>query len=188
MRMTVRLLAATMLVLSVAVSAQALTITPSSGVLLTSRWEGAQTGQAAIDAAIAPILGSATELYKADVGSADSGTLAGSYSTVYSPATDPSGGVITYGSGQFVGPTAFALVKDGNQDPAWYLFNLTLLGWDGTDTLTFSSFWPAQGAISHITLYGTPDDPQIPVPDGGSLSMLLGAALMGLAGARRMLA
>jgi hypothetical protein len=45
-----------------------------------------------------------------------------------------------------------------------------------------SNFWPNNGSISHVTIYGTTS-----VPDGGSVVMMLGAALVGLAGMRRLL-
>jgi hypothetical protein len=109
----------------------------------------------------------------------DSGPLSRSYSTTFSPPTDPSGATITYGAGSFVGPTAFLLVKDGNQTPAWYLFNLTsLVGWDGKETLELSNFWPQQGSISHVALYGTP----VPIP---TAAWLLGTGLIGLVAIRR---
>jgi hypothetical protein len=177
MKLWMKLFTATSLALALAAPAQALIIIPGDAVLT-----GDQTSQAQINAAIAPIIGTATELYKQNVGGTETGLLAGSYTTVFSnTASDPSDATITWVTGTgYVGPTAWALVKDGNSTPAWYLFNLTTLGWNGTDTLYFQNFWPAAGAISHVTLYGGSV-----VPDGGSVAMLLGAALMGLAGLRR---
>jgi hypothetical protein len=171
-----------------AVPAQALVITPSSGVLNTTRWEGpaGQTGQSAIDAFIAGILGLSVELYKSDVresdgGSIESGLLTGSYDTTFSPLpppgenADPTGATIVYTGGLAVGPTAYLLVKDGNAAPPWYLFNLTALGWNGTATLELQSFWPQQGAISHVTLYGSTAS----VPEPGLLA-LMGLGLTGI--------
>lgn len=185
MKLGIRLFTATILVLGVAVSAQALNITPTSGVLNTTRWEGNQTSQSEIDAIVGPIVAPSTELYKSNVGGSEEGSLAGSYHTVFSnTATDPSDATISYTGGAFVGPTAYLLVKDGNQVPAWYLFNLTALGWNGTATLNLTGFWPGNGAISHVSLYGTT---ATSVPDGGSMAMLLGFALIGLAVTRRMM-
>jgi hypothetical protein len=186
MKLALRLVAVAALVLGMALPAQALTITPTSGVAGVTRFTGDQTSQAQINVAIAPIIGSATELYKQNVGGPEVGPLAPYYWTIFSnSASDPSNATIYHVAGMpYIGPTAWALVKDGNQSPAWYLFNLTSLTsvpWNGTDTLYFEGFWPAQGAISHVTLYGTR------VPDGGSAAMLLGAALMGLAGLRRLM-
>jgi hypothetical protein len=165
-------------------SAYALSITPTSGVLNTTRWEGSETSQSDIDSAISPIIGNATELYKQDVGGAESGPFAGSYNTVFldTPA-EPSGATITYTGGPIIPEDAFMLVKDGNQDPAWYLYNLTALGWDGMDQLDLSGFWPNQGAISHISFYSGGTS----VPDGGATVVLLGLGLSALALVRRKL-
>jgi hypothetical protein len=156
--------------------AHALPITPSTDTLLT----GDQTSQAQINAAIAGYLGSSVELYKQNVGGSEEGVLAGSYVTTFSNTlSDPSDALIDYVGGAYVGPTAFLLVKDGNQNPAWYLFNLTALAWNGTEDLVLSGFWPARGAISHVTLYGTQA-----VPEPATM-LLLGVGLIGLAGYSR---
>ena len=166
--------------------AHALVITPSSGTLNVSRWEGGQTAQPQIDAAIAPLLGTSTEVYKQNVGGSEEGSLAGSYTTTFSNSpADPADALIDYISGPIVNPTRYLLVKDGNQDPAWYLFNLSTLGWNGTEDLVLTGFWPQQGAISHVSLYGGPGTG---VPDGGATVALLGLGLTVLAFARRMLA
>jgi hypothetical protein len=164
-------------------SAQALNITPAS----LPQYTGNQTSQAQINAAIAPIIGSAVELYKQDVGAgSDSGSLAGSYVTTFSnSASDPADALIDYVGGSIVGATAWLLVKDGNQTPAWYLFNLTLLGWNGTDDLVLTGFWPGNGAISHVALYGTPGGGGNTVPDAGTTMALLGLGLGALGFARR---
>lgn len=169
---------------------QAAVITPSSGVLNVSRWEGNETGQAQIDAAIAGFIAGSTELYKQDVGGGESGALAGSYETeFFNTPLDPKDATITYVSGNVVGPTAYLLVKDGNQEPAWYLFDLTaILNWDGVETLDLNDFWPNQGAISHVTLYGNsappPDPDPDPVPEPVSLA-LLGLGLVSVGALRR---
>jgi hypothetical protein len=166
------------------VSAFALSITPSSGVINSTRWEGPQTSQADIDAALSGIIGTSTEQYKQNVGGSESG-LTGSYETLFfNSPTDPAEATITYTGGPIVNPTAYLLVKDGNQNPAWYLFNLSALGWTGVETLELTNFWPNQGAISHIALYGGANS-DLRVPDGGSTIALLGAALMLIAGIAR---
>lgn len=155
-------------------------ITPDSGVLNTSRWEGNETSQAQIDAVIGPIVSPSTELYKQNVGGSESGALASSYTTTFDGA---GGSTISWDGGAFVGPTAYLLVKDGNQVPAWYLFDLTALGWDGMEDLVLSDFWPAQGAISHVSLYGTTGTS---VPEPVTLTLLgLGLPAAGVAGRRR---
>ena len=162
-----------------AARAEALVITPASGPVLT----GNQTSQAQINAFIAAILGSAgaVELYKQNVGGGESGLLAGSYQTeFFNSPTDPEDATITYTGGAFVGGTSFLLVKDGNATPAWYLFNLTSLGWNGTEQLVLQNFWVGRGAISHVALYGTPTT----VPELSTLS-LLAAGLLGVGALRR---
>jgi hypothetical protein len=155
----------------------ALIITPSTDTPIT----GNDPSQAVIDGIIDPLLGSSAELYKQDAGViGDSGTLAGSYETVFNG--DLSGGTIEYVGGDIVGPTAYLLVKDGNQEPAWYFYNMTAdpINWDGMETIVLSNFWPENGSISHVTLYGNSTS----VPEAGTL-LLFGSGLIGLVGYRR---
>jgi hypothetical protein len=189
-----------------AAKAQATTITidPNNGEYIAS---GDQNGQTQIDIALELLIPgiTGTELYKNDVGTGESGALAGSYSTAFgNTALDPEDATITYGVGGIVGPDAFALVKDGSQTPNWYLFalndaniasHLALagvgsspmdLGWDGMMTLSFVNFWPSQGAISHVTLYGSqttpPNPPGTVVPEPSTVA-LLGIGIVSLIGA-----
>ena len=162
---------------------QAVTITPST----TPQWTGSDnTNQSASQ--IAALVGASTlfELYKADVGAADTGLFANSYTTTYSNTpTDPSDALIRYAGAPNPVPTAepiYAYVKDGNQQPAFYVFQIN--GWNGTDDLVFQNFWPNQGAISHITLLGGTTAGEVPgpgptpsVPDGGTTVILFGTAL-----------
>ena len=101
---------------------------------------------------------SCTESYKQNVGGGESGALAGSYNTTFANSpTDPAEFTITYTGGITAGVITYLLVKDGNQTPAWYLYQLNGtggLGWTGTDTIFGSNFWPDQGAVSHVSLYG----------------------------------
>ena len=170
-------------ILVVAPQAQAavINISPTSGDNNVTRWEGLDTSQAAINDLLEDLLGADFfELYKQNVGEgSDTGPLAGSYDTTFDPPVDPSGATITYVGGDTAGSPVYLLVKDGNQIPAWYLFNLTaIFNWDGIDQLVLSGFWPNQGAISHVSLYGA-SDPSVPEP--GTM-LLLGSGLVGLAG------
>ncbi|SEM01166.1 VPLPA-CTERM protein sorting domain-containing protein [Syntrophus gentianae] len=145
---------------------------------------GEETSQAEINTIILPLISPAVELYKDEVGS-ESGMLAGSYKTTYTfMMSEPEEAVITYTGGTIVGPTAYLLTKDGlanDTNPAthaWYLYNLTALGWTGVEDITITGLWPDQGAFSHVTLYGTP----VPVP---AAAWLLGSGMLGLLGIRR---
>jgi hypothetical protein len=145
---------------------------------------GNETGQPQINAAIAGTLGGSTELYKQDVGQSDVGTFASSYTTVFSNSNGNF--TITYDGvpDPVITNATHLLVKDGNQVPSWYLFDIAGL-WDGTEIVLGLNFWPGNGAISHVTIYGGGPGTQ-PVPEPVALvvwSLLIGS--VGLATARR---
>jgi hypothetical protein len=167
----------------------ALDITPDSPPPVLT---GTATSQAVIDAEISAFVLANFDCvislaYKQDVGGGEEGPFASSYSTeFFNTPTDPQEAVITYGSGPVItGEHIFLLVKDGNQDPSYYFFDITT--WNGTETLNLSGFWPDQGAISHVAIYTCPPGGGNGVPDGGSTVALLGVALGGLEAVRRML-
>ena len=169
-------------VVGVASQASAIPITPAT----VPQWSGPETSQAQINTAISGIIGASAELYKSNVGGSDEGGFAGSYETTYSNTPqDPADALIEYVGGPVIGPTAYLLVKDGNQNPGWYLFNLTALGWTGIEDLELSGFWPDEGSISHVAIYGTEGTN---VPDGGSMLVLLGGAVTVLGFLRRKIA
>jgi PEP-CTERM motif len=133
-----------------------------------------------------------TEVYKQNVGDAtDSGSFASSYTTTFSNSpSDPADALIDYISGPFIqSQSMYLLVKDGNQEPAQYVFDLAALGWNGTDDLSLTGFWPENGAISHVAIYtgGGPREIEPPLPEPASLAIWgLGLGIAGLVSRRRM--
>lgn len=140
---------------------------------------------------IANIFGSSAvleNLYKAEVpGSSndpvtEEGSFRYSYTTQFGfvnsdSATDPSSARITYNGEPdpwIQCPECYLVVKDGAQDPAQYLFDLgyeTNSGiWDGRQTIEMTDFWPDQGAISHVAIWWSEQERQVPVP--GTLALL----------------
>lgn len=169
------------LVVSAAISSAALMINPMTPAFAT----GNQTGQPQIDAVLAGFNLNLSEVYKQDVKGPESGSLASSYATsFFNTPNDPSDATITWTGPNIVSPNAYMLVKDGNNSPAWYFFDLTNLGWDGMETLQLSGFWVGRGAISHISLY-TGDSNK--VPDNGTTFVALGIALLGLGSVRKLI-
>jgi hypothetical protein len=196
MKTIFKVLAASILALGISAPAQALILSPSSPnpPLVDS---GNQNDTNDILEYLNDNYTLGTLLYKAEVGDDDApetveeGPAQGSYTTVFdNEPLDPEDATITWdGPGVITDPT-YLLVKDGNQVPAWYLFDIS--SWDGKETIYLTGFWPDEGAISHISIFGNefdpdPDPDPDPTPDGGSVAMLLGMSLMGLAGIRRMI-
>jgi hypothetical protein len=129
--------------------------------------------------------GSLTLLYKQNVGSSESGTFASSYSTAFfNTPSDPADATITYGAGPFINcGTCLLAIKDGNNNPSYYFYNLA--AWNGLDSIVMTGFWPQQGAISHVSIWGVSapsTGAQVPAP--ASLP-LLGTGLAGLVARRR---
>jgi hypothetical protein len=93
-------------------------------------------------------------LYKSTPGKSDEGTLANSYNTSWSPATEPESASITSVVGQSPFGTTqltWLLAKDG---VSHYVWNLTGI-WDGVEEIQINNLWPTQGSFSHIEIGGT---------------------------------
>jgi hypothetical protein len=133
--------------------------------------------------------GSLNLLYKADVGDFDrpatieSGSFAGSYNTVFAnSAFDPEDATITFTGGAAIScGVCYLVIKDGNQQPSYYFFDLTAAGWNGTDAIMLTDFWVGRGAISHVAIWGSSERS---VPEPGTLG-LLGLGLAGMAAGMR---
>jgi hypothetical protein len=142
---------------------------------------GLETSQQEIDAILFNLIGTDIELYKQNVGeNTDSGAFASVYNTeFFNTPNDPENALITWvGTGSNYLTGGYLLVKDGNQNPAWYLFDLSAVSWNGRETLQLQNFWPNEGAISHVAFYqGNP------VPEPATL-LLFGVGFVGLASAR----
>jgi hypothetical protein len=123
-----------------------------------------------------------TSQYKMNVGDAnDSGPFAGSYTTTFAnSATDPADATISLDNGATPINCGGCLlvVKDGNQSPAQYVFDLSLIGM--IENIFLTGFWPDNGAISHVEIL-TGVSP-VPVP---AAVWLFGTALIGFVGLSR---
>lgn len=134
---------------------------------------------------VANLVGSPTvleELYKADVATPveESGLFTDSYNTeFFNTSTDPDSALITWSGPSFIGcPVCYLLVKDGNHSPAQYVFDIG--GWDGMMDIELNNFWPQNGAISHIAIYGGVKPPnEEGVPEPGTV-VLFGMGLLGI--------
>jgi hypothetical protein len=138
-------------------------------------WEDSIPGNPKADD-IETIVGTTTELvelYKSDAPDTDkpqteSGPFASSYDTTFdNEPLDPNDALIEHISGNSIDcAECYLLVKDGKQVPIWYVFDLgdSGLNWDGLMALDLNGFWPDNGAISHVSIFGTLNNVPGPAP------------------------
>jgi hypothetical protein len=117
----------------------------------------------------------------------DSGTYASSYTTWFSDTIfDPSDARISYDGGADIDcPSCYLAVKDGNQSPGYYFYDLS--AWNGRETLSLQNFWPGKGAISHVAIWGrVTTTPPTSVPEPSTLALFgLGLLAVGLVRRRK---
>lgn len=185
------------MVLGVSNSLSALTITPTTKV----QWQGKDPGNPD-ENSIGTIVGSSLtfeKLYKHDYGEGEDADALfwDSYETTYTTDGDsgPEDATVTYVPGKsFIsGWHTYLVVKDGQGktvDPWWYVFDLLnveyikddgtigIIAWDGKEDIILEGFWPDQGALSHVDIYG------VAVPEPATL-FFLGLSFVGIAVAHR---
>jgi hypothetical protein len=131
-----------------------------------------------------------TLLYNAGPTDADGGSFADDYETTFdNEPNDPADATITWvGPDTIECPSCYLAIKDGAHTPSYYFYDLS--NWNGTDTIQLTGFWPEQGAISHLSIWGGDEpckincDPPDTIPEPTSLA-LLGLSLLGASYARR---
>jgi hypothetical protein len=147
------------LILAVPAVARALSLTPADADATTTG--AANCEPTCVNTAFGTTFVADDLLYKANQdGSADGGSFADSYTTVFSntPA-DPEDATISWDGDpdpSIICPACYLAVKDGNQDPSYYFFDIS--SWDGVEDIVLTGFWPNGGAISHVSIWGAPED------------------------------
>ncbi len=163
--------------------ASALSLTPantSCTTLINSNLSGSVLF-GILDSCFDVELASLNLLYKAEVGGGEEGPFAPSYQTTFTKSSsDPENAFIQYLSGPAIGCVeCYLVVKGGRQLARAVLFDLS--GWNGTQDLDLTKFWPQAGAISNVAIWGSPKQ----VPEPGTLLLLGSAGALALLRRRR---
>lgn len=120
------------------------------------------------------------------LGLEEEGPYASSYETYFDSLLelDPQGALIEYVRGPAINCfSCYLAIKDGNHSPGYYFYDLS--GWNGTESIYLDQFWPAKGSISHIAIWGS-STPNTSVPEPATLGLLgMGLLAAGLAKRRR---
>lgn len=185
--------------LGIASQAHALTITPSSTPVYLETSQTSALNAVDVKAiAVANFgfssLGTLGLVYKQDFGSSESGNAQSYYTTSFDPENysgdGPSAGAIIQGGSMNIEcPSCYLVVKDGNNSPKQYVFDIS--GWNGTDAINFSGFWAnTNGAISHVAIFnnaasGGGSIAAIPEPETYAM-LLAGLGLVGFAARRKL--
>ena len=136
--------------------------------------------------------GAVTEFYRGEHPSKEEGPFAPSYTTTFSlSANDPANALIEWVNGQpwIAANPVFLHVKDGVHTPNNYVFDIS--GWDGQADISLLNFWLKfdeddgyTGAISHITVFGAPEDSDSDdgvIPEPATLLIWSALGILGLA-------
>ncbi|WP_068547004.1 PEP-CTERM sorting domain-containing protein [Thalassotalea crassostreae] len=131
--------------------------------------------------------------YKSNAGGGDEGPYSSDYSTTFSnTANDPEDALIEWLEGSFIDCASgcYLSVKDGNHQPAIYVFDIS--SWDGQMDIELDGFWPDEGAISNIAIWGAGDTRCTGDCGGGGQSipepqtlLILSTAILGVYLSRR---
>lgn len=160
-------------------------LTPADCNIGVNCWTSPENKQPTAEI-VANLVGTSTDLlmlYKSDQdnaqGSVDSGLAAAWYDTTYSnSSTDPQDALIEWLGGPSLSCSeCYLSIKDGNNNPSLYIFDISF--WDGQMDIDMNDFWPTQGAISNVAIWG----PATSVTEPVTLA-LLGLGLFGVASAR----
>lgn len=169
------LITTALLMLGLEAQAFVITTTTIDGVACdsTTCWSGSDPkNPKAADVSAITGVADLVSLYKAEVPDnsgdpiVEEGLLTSSYETSFWPdPLDPENALISYiVGGDFIScPECFLLVKDGKNNPVWYIFDIG--SWDGTEVLDIQNFWPGKGGISHVDILGK--STSVPEPTSG---------------------